>query len=73
MSDSYRSEAIELSESDLYLRLVDELKICRELMRGLAHKRKDQKWLQCANIMDQMGENVKTLYTRKSGVYIGRG
>lgn len=73
MTDNYRSDGVSLSESDMYLRLVDELKICRDLCRGLGHSRKDARYLKVASTFEQISETVKKLYTKRTGVYIGRG
>lgn len=72
MNDSYRDDSVSLSETDMYLRLVDELKICRDLCRGLGHSRKDERYLKIAGMFDNISETVKTLYTKKSGVFLGR-
>lgn len=63
-----RDDSIALSERDIYLRIIDELKILRDLFRGMAALRKDTRWLKAASLMDAISDNAKALYNKKTGI-----
>lgn len=60
----------EMSERDLFLMLTEYLGNCSDLARGLAHSRKDLRWLAVSGILLEVQDNVKKLMNKPHGLII---
>lgn len=54
----------DMSERELWLRLVEALTHMRECARGLALHRSDQRWLAIASIADQTRDSAEKLFQK---------
>lgn len=60
------------TERELFARLLSDLGNARDAARGLAHSRKDMRWLAVAGIFDEIKEKAALLMNRPNGIVVPR-
>ncbi len=56
----------EISERELFVKLIESLAVCRDCMRGLGLKRMDRRWIGASSIFDQIKDNSVSLMNKPS-------
>lgn len=54
-----------LTERELFGRALESIRILRDCYRGMAHSRRDERWLVPARMMEQLEDRTKELMVAK--------
>ena len=65
-----RISGSDLSEREIYLRMINHLEQLHTLARGMAQSRKDPRWLAVAGVYDKNKFMVKTLMMKPMGLVL---
>jgi hypothetical protein len=63
--DGQRITGTDISERELFVRAIDNIRSLRDCYRGLALKRGDERWLVPARLMEGLEDNTKRLMLAK--------
>lgn len=61
-----------MSERDCFLHAIEHCGQMRAAINGLAHLRKDMRYLAVCGILDEIKQNLELLYTKPAGLIIPR-
>lgn len=65
MINGQRITGTDMSERELFVRAIDNIRSLRDCYRGLALKRGDERWLVPARLMENLEDNTKKLMVAK--------
>lgn len=65
-----RITGTEVTERDLFLRAIENIRSLRDCYRGLALKRGDERWLVPARAMEELEDRTKWLMTARQTPFL---